>query len=70
MAGGAAQLPKWQAILLGGIPLICTSRSYRLARMATASQNGRKRAKTAKMAARANLVPNSLPNWHSKYHAK
>ena len=58
MAGGAGELPKWQTILLGGIPLICTSRSYRLARMATASQNGRSRAKTAKMAG------------DSKYHTK
>jgi hypothetical protein len=48
----------------------CTTQTGRLATAKTAEeatcQNGRNRAKSAKMAVTANLVPNALPIWQQQ----
>jgi hypothetical protein len=61
MAGGAGKLPKWQIVLADPIGW---QEWLQPAKMA---ESGRK---LPKWQASANIVPNTMPNWHSKYRAK
>lgn len=62
MAGGAGKLPKWQTVLLGVYPLVCTSRSYRLTKVTQPAKMAESGRKLPKWQALANLMPNQLPN--------